>query len=129
MNTKIVFFPVKKTSDKLTKITSVATSHFERGEPILFLVQDDTGWEFLDKLFWATPPDSFLPHPSKLIQIRHHLDPAFGAVFNLSPTPLFQESIKTLYELEDHTSPERLKASQDRYHAYRLKELQIIINA
>lgn len=128
---KITFYPVKTTSAKLAKIIEVGTTHFNKGEPILFFVPDEASWEFLDKLLWSTPPDSFLPHPSKLIQIRHHFDPAYTTVFNLSPAPLlaplFQETIKSLYELEDHTSPEKLQASQNRYHAYRAQELQIIV--
>ncbi|MGD0665726.1 MAG: DNA polymerase III subunit chi [Rhabdochlamydiaceae bacterium] len=127
MNTKVVFLPVKTTSAKLIRITDIAAAHFQKGEPILFLVQDEAAWEFLDKLLWSTPAESFLPHPSKLIHIRHNLDDALGSVFNLCPAPLLKESIKTLYELEDHTSPEKLKASQERYHTYRSHELQIIV--
>ena len=125
---KITFCPVKTTAAKLAKIVEVGTTHFNKGEPILFLVSDDASWEFLDKLFWTLPAESFLPHPCKLIQVRHSLDPAYATVFNLSPAPLLQETIKIIYELEDHTSPDKLKASQDRYHAYRAQERQIIVS-
>lgn len=124
---KITFFPVKSTQAKLSKLVEVAATHFQKGQPILFLVPDNTAWEFLDKLLWTTPSESFLPHPSKLIQVRHAIDPAYTTLFNLSPAPVSHEAIKTVYELEDHTSPERLKASQDRYHAYRSQDLQIIV--
>lgn len=124
---KVTFFPVKTTAAKLSKIIHLATTHFNQGEPILFFVPDETAWDFLDKLLWSTPSESFLPHPSKLIQVRHTFDPAYTTVFNLTPASLAQDTIKILYELEDHTSPEKLKASQDRYHAYRTQELQIIV--
>ncbi len=124
---KVTFFPVKTTSAKLAKIVDVATTHFYKGESLLFFVPDETSWKFLDKLLWSTPTESFLPHPSKLIQVKYNFDPAFTTVFNLCPAPLLQETIKTLYELEDHTSPEKLKTSQDRYHTYRNKELQIVV--
>jgi DNA polymerase IIIc chi subunit len=124
---KITFFPVKTTNAKLSKIIEMATSHFHKGEPILFFVADEAAWDFLDKLLWATPPESFLPHPCNLIQIRHTFDPTMSTVFNLTPSPLPPDTIKILYELEDHTSPEKLKASQDRYHTYRKQELQIIV--
>lgn len=124
---KIVFFPVKTTTAKLTKLTDIAASHFQKNQPVLFFVQDDASWEFLDKLFWQSPAESFLPHPSKLIQIRHTFDPVYTAVFNLTSAPLLQESIKTLFELEDHTSPEKLKASQERYNTYRQNEFQIVV--
>lgn len=126
---KIIFFPVKTTTAKLNRIVSAASAHFHKGEPLLFFVQDETAWEFLDKLLWSHPAESFLPHPCKLIQIRHTFDPSISTVFNLSPTPLIQESIKTLYELEDHTAPEKLKASQERYDTYRSKELQIVVES
>ncbi len=124
---KIVFFPVKTTTAKLAKLTDIAATHFQKNQPILFFVQDDVSWEFLDKLFWQLPSESFLPHPSKLIQVRHTFDPIYTTVFNLTSAPLLQESIKTLFELEDHTSPEKLKASQERYNTYRQNEFQIVV--
>ncbi len=124
---KVVFYPVKTTSAKLNKLTQLAHHYFQRGESLLFLVQDDASWEFLDKLFWQVPAESFLPHPSKLIQVRQTLDPSYPTVFNLTSLPLSSESIKTLYELEDHTSPDKLKTSQDRYHAYRNQQFQIVV--
>ncbi len=126
---KVTFYPVKTTASKLARIVEIATEHFNKNQPILFLVPDEASWEFLDKLFWTMPAESFLPHPSKLIQIRHSFDPACTTVFNLSSAPLLHEAIKTLYELEDHTSPEKLQASQDRYHAYRSQEVQIIVES
>lgn len=124
---KVIFCPVKTTAAKLNKLTGLAHLHFQKGEPILFLVQDDASWEFLDKLFWQSPAESFLPHPCKLIQIRQTLDPSYSTIFNLTTAPISFDSIKTLYELEDHTSPDKLKASQDRYHTYRAQQLQIVV--
>ncbi len=125
---KIILLPVKTTSEKLAKIVQTATDHFHQKEPLQFFVQDQAAWEFLDKLLWSHPPESFLPHPSKLIQTHYQLDSTITTVFNLSSAPLFHDTIRTVYELEDHSSPEKLKASQDRYHAYREKDLQIIVS-
>ena len=124
---KVVFFPVKTTHVKLAKLTDIAASHFKKNQPILFFVQDDASWNFLDKLFWQSPLESFLPHPSKLIQIKHTFDPTCATIFNLTSTPLVQDTIKTLYELEDHTSLEKLKASEERYNTYRTHEFQIVV--
>lgn len=123
-----MILPVKTTSDKLSKIVQIANDHFHLKEPLQFFVQDQAAWEFLDKLLWSHPPDSFLPHPSRWIQTHYQIDPTISTVFNLSATPLFHDSIKTLYELEDHSSPEKLKASESRYHAYREKNLQLIVS-
>ncbi len=130
--TKVIFYPVRTTSAKLTKLLEIATTHFHKAEPLLFLVPDEAAWEFLNNLFWSTPPESFLPHPCRLIQIRHTLssyplEPPPGTVFNLCPTPVLHENLKILYELEDSTSAEKLKASQQRYHAYRERSFQIIV--
>lgn len=127
MTTKIVFFPVRTSSAKLAAIVKVAHAHFERSEPLLFLVPDQNAWEFLDRLLWTTPPESFLPHPSKLLQIRLEVDGAFPTVCNLCPHPLFHEGIKTIYELEDHTSPDKHQLSEKRYHAYKDHSFQIVV--
>lgn len=127
MTPKIVFFPVRTNSAKLATLAQVAHTHFERKEPLLFLVPDQNAWEFLDRLLWSTPAESFLPHPSKLIQIRLEFDTACSTLFNLRPSPLIQEGAKTIYELEDHTSSDKHQLSEKRYHAYRDRSFQIIV--
>lgn len=127
MNPKIVFYSVKTSQAKLNRIVEIAHMHFERKEPLLFLVPDQNAWDFLDRFLWSTPAESFIPHPSKLIQLRLSIDNAFSSFFNLSPSPMIQEGVKTIYELEDHTTPEKYRLSEQRYLAYREKGFQIIV--
>ncbi len=126
MNTKIIFFPVQTTPLKLAKICEIGKRHFEGKDPLLFLLPDQTAYDFLDRLLWASPPESFLPHPSKLIHLSLHVDPAYLTIFNLCPTPLASQGLKTIYEIEDHTSPDKRKLSELRYHSYKEQSLQII---
>jgi DNA polymerase IIIc chi subunit len=119
----IVFFPVKDTSSKLTKLCRVAKDHLVQKEPLLFLVPDKAAHDFLDKLFWSS--DNFLPHPSNLLTISTELLP-FASVFNLRPSALL-EGTKTVYEFEDHTSAEKFQLSKHRYQTYRDQNFPIIV--
>jgi DNA polymerase IIIc chi subunit len=122
---KIIFFPVTTTAAKLAKITQTAHLHFTRSDPLLFLVPDETAWKFLNELLWTMPPESFLPHPSKLIHIRLQLDPEVLSVFNLCPSAPPHDKLKTIYELEDYTSNEKKLLSEKRYQGYKALGLPI----
>jgi DNA polymerase IIIc chi subunit len=119
----IVFFPVKDTSSKLTKLCRIAHHHLVQKEPLLFLVPDKAAHDFLDKLFWSL--DNFLPHPTNLLTISTELLP-FSSVFNLRPSALL-EGAKTVYEFEDHTSAEKFQLSKHRYQTYRDQNFPIIV--
>ena len=128
----IIFLPVKDTSSKLAKLSNVAQKHLEKKEPLLFLVPDQPALEFLDKLLWTTPSESFLPHPTPLLQISLELQSPFSAIFNLKPAPLLEGSLlkgsaKTIYEFEDHTSAERYELAKHRYQTYRDKNYPIVV--
>jgi DNA polymerase III subunit chi len=132
--TKIVFFQVKDTSSKLSKICQTALFHFEKKESLLILTPNQTVVEFVDALLWRFPEDSFLPHSisdapcADLIAITATLANVNQAcrVFNLNTDPVFwKEPIKIIYELEDLTSPEKKQLSQNRYAAYRKAGYQI----
>jgi DNA polymerase IIIc chi subunit len=125
----IVFFPVKDTPSKLSKLCRLAQHHLEKKEPLLLLVPDKNSFDFLDKLLWSTPADSFLPHPSPYLAISLDLDAHFSSVFNLRPVPLLDSTVKTVFEFEDHTSSEKLQLSKHRYQAYRDQNFPIIIEA
>lgn len=120
MHPNIVFFPVKDISSKLLKICHTAQLHLEKKETLLILVPDQTVWEFIDQLLWKLPEDSFLPHPCSLISIELQPKEDGSALFNLRPMSFLEKNyFKTIYELEDHTSSEKLQLSKQRYQAYR----------
>jgi DNA polymerase IIIc chi subunit len=120
----IVFFPVKDTSSKLTKLCRIAQQHLAQKEPLLFLVPDKTSFEFLDKLFWSS--ENFLPHPTPLLMISLELL-SCPFVFNLRSSALTAGGVKTIYEFEDHTSAEKFQLSKHRYQTYRDQNFPIIV--
>ncbi len=124
MNT-IIFFTIKTPTQKLSKIYQIALRHIDQKEPLLLLAADKTSFDFLDQLLWTSPPESFLPHPSPLLEISLEPKPGFS-IFNLRPTP-FVDPAKTVYEFEDHTSPEKIQLSKHRYETYRDQNFSIII--
>lgn len=119
----IVFFPVKDTSSKLTKLCKIAQQHLIQKDPLLFLVPDKAALEFLDKLFWSS--DIFLPHPTPLLTISTEII-SCSSIFNLRSSALL-EGTKTVYEFEDHTSPEKFQLSKHRYQTYRDQNFPIIV--
>jgi DNA polymerase IIIc chi subunit len=128
MNLSVTFLPVRNKSEKLETLLRIADRHFRAKEPLLFLVSDKESFEFLDRLLWRSPDRSFLPHPSKLLNIGMEPIPHTPIIFNLAPSPLGEiPSLRTIYELEDHTSPEKKLASEDKYRAYRDSGLHIIV--
>jgi len=117
---KVVFFTAKDTAAKLRKIARAAQDHLERKDPLLILAPDNAAKEFLDALLWKLPEESFLPHPSKLIQIDLHPHEGGPALFNLRPIAYLEKHLfQTIYELEDHTSAEKLQLSRQRYESYK----------
>jgi|GEM_PF-6515693 len=117
--TRIVFIRVQEKFSKLEKLYQIAYKHFFQKQPLLFLISDPVALEFLDQFFWDTPPHSFLPHPTPLLSIELSVIENYPYIFNLSPKPILKvEEINTIYELEDHTSPERLRQSQEKHKCY-----------
>jgi len=120
----IVFFPVKDTPFKLSRLCRIAEQHLHQKEPLLLLVPDKAAFDFLDKLLWTG--ETFLPHPTALLTISLELLAHFPTVFNLRPSALL-EDVKTLYEFEDHTSSEKLQLSKHRYQTYRDRNFPISV--
>jgi DNA polymerase IIIc chi subunit len=132
-NPKVCFFQVKSSQEKLQKICEIAHSYFEKKQPLLILVSDQTSFDFVNSLLWKLPKESFLPHgpPSEgeLITINKKLIPTISSVFNLSLSPVLdKDNVKIIYELEDFTTPEKKESSQKRYTAYREAEYSISLS-
>jgi DNA polymerase IIIc chi subunit len=136
MTAQIVFFAVKDTQDKLNKLCAIAERHFNAGDPLLVMTADEKARDFVDELFWRLPAESFLPHTASdmpcrdLIVItgsRQNINEA-KTIFNLTPDPLFLPNL-TIYEFEEHFTPQRRQASEARYRAYRDKDIPIRIES
>lgn len=115
----VVFFIVKDVNAKLRKIAAVAQEYLEKKEPLLILVPDQAALAFVDELLWKLPEESFLPHPTKLLQIDTQARETV-ALFNLRPAAYLDKPYAhTIFEFEDYTSTEKLQLSKQRYAAYR----------
>lgn len=125
---KVLLFLVKDVKTKLDRIAIIAQHHFSKQEHLLIAAADGAAQQFVDDLLWNRPEDSFLPHSTSqeecddLIVIttsRKNLNNA-RYVLNLCPTPLFLPgNVKIIYELEDHTAPNKHLLSQKRIEAYK----------
>lgn len=118
---------------KLQKIVRAAHYHFQKKEPLLFVVDNDISAKYIDDLLWKMPQESFLPHivtssPTKeLIAISSKKKSLNGAnhFFNLTNLPLLLEDFYVVYEFEDFTQPEKIKLAQFKYAQYRAKDFAI----
>lgn len=125
--TKVIFHLVKNSKEKLSKILTIAQTHYERQEPLLFFVPDTKAAHFLDELFWKYPEMGFMPHQisdqpvKEFILISQQRKNFLRAKFacNLWPTPLLTEEFPVLHEWEDLTSSVKQSLSQSRFEAYR----------
>ena len=123
----VIFIPVKETRSKLNKLSQIAQKHLLDKTPLLFLVADQSSFDFIDKLLWTTPAESFLPHPTHLLSIGFAVKANFPSVFNLQPKPI-TENVKIIFEFEDHTSPEKLQLSEQKYQYYRDHNFPIVMD-
>jgi DNA polymerase III subunit chi len=130
---EIHFLTVTQPQTKLLKLCAVAQDHFDKKQPLAFVVADPETARFVDELLWRLPQDSFLPHTvgsdrAAIITILTALptDPPFPALFNLLPTPLDPKDLfHTIYEWDDQTSPAKQTLSKQRYQSYKEKGLTI----
>lgn len=127
-NTRVVFFQVNDNLTKVKRIVETAHAHFEKKEPFLIVVEDETSLKFVDDLLWKYPPEGFLPHvatdesSSELIVITKTKKNLNGAkrAFNLCPTSLLLETpLKMIYEFEDLTAPIKKNLSSGRFDVYK----------
>jgi DNA polymerase IIIc chi subunit len=126
MKSEIFFIPVHDNAAKLKAITNIACEHFKKRDKFLILVADKTALHFIDQLLWRVPEESFLPHlcidsadlPEEEYIFISEKNILIPIIFNLCPLPCFAPA-KTIYELEDFTSPDKEKLSKERYDAYR----------
>lgn len=127
---QINFFVVKTNAEKLNKIVEIANLHLKKKEPLTFLLPDAAALSYLDELLWKYPEDSFLPHPSRLITLDLYPTQDGHSLFNLR-TIAYAEApqFKTLYELEDHTTTEKLHLSKSRYQTYRKANFSIAFSS
>ena len=118
--TTVTFFQVQTPKEKLERLITTAHSHFDKKARLLILTDSSKTTDYIDKLLYSFPTDSFLPHgPLDIITVTENFENYEGtALFNLTSHPITLPNLKALYEYEDLTSPEKAAAFKPRYAAY-----------
>jgi DNA polymerase IIIc chi subunit len=127
--TKVIFFQIKNSIEKLIKITKTASVHFEDKKKLFFLTSDEKSSKYVDDLLWKEPMFSLLPHvisdiPTNdflvITQKKENLNET-KAVFNLTSTPFFEFPCSVIYEFDDVTDKKKHTISKSKFTAYREK--------
>lgn len=122
---KVFYFSVAESNAKIHTLIQVVTSHFLRKERVQILVPDLKTLDFVDTLLWKEPPESFLPHSrleEDFITLSTDRTISSPIVFNLTSTPYASTgTLKTLYELEDTSHPQKKLIFQQKFTEYQKK--------
>lgn len=125
---KVHFIQVDNNGAKLQAITQIVHEQLDNGKKILIAVPNQEAANFVDRLLWATPEDSFSPHsiansPSnELVVIA--IEPVnynkAQVLINLNPmvSPHSGE-FEAIYDLYDKTHPTKEQLSQQRRDDYK----------
>lgn len=130
--THVIFFQVKKGSEKLNKIYEIAKTHFLKKEKLLFVVDDEEAAKFLDDFLWKVP--TFLPHEIVQGPLNTWIGISFDkrnwndakVVMTLAKEPLALEPPpKILYDFEDLSSITKKELFLARFDSYKRANLSI----
>ncbi|MFA5250458.1 MAG: DNA polymerase III subunit chi [Parachlamydiales bacterium] len=132
---KVVFYNIRKSADKLSRLVKCAKEHFESQKALLFLVPDKKSELFLDQLLWQNA--AFLPHAaaeeasSELLVISQKKELLHLAkhIFNLTFEPLSvnEKEVQVIYEFDDGSDLKKKQLSKKKFIFYH--QLKIPIEA
>ena len=121
---KVFCLQASSPKEKLQKITSIVYEHYEMKKKLLLKTEHQDISDYLDKLLWEVPKDSFIPHslslPSDSFIIISDLpiiDPSMCSIFNFTKQPI-TTSVSKIYEIDDSTSLERKEIFENKYRYY-----------
>lgn len=124
---RIIFLKATANPIKTALLCDVIRQHFQKGQAILVSVPNAEVAEYVDKLLWSKPEESFIPHTisqtatNEQVVITTKTDNINKAaiLFNLCPlASSMVDQFEITYEYHDETHPDKLKLSQDRRSAY-----------
>jgi DNA polymerase IIIc chi subunit len=127
--TKVVFFSILETKQKINKIILTANFHNDRKEKVLFLSPDEKAVKYVDNLLWQYPDYSFLPHSANedspeyvIISSKENKSLFFPFIFNLTSKPyLPEDDVRIIYEFEDLSSVSKKELFDAKYRIYKEK--------
>jgi len=85
----------------------------------VLLVDGEKACDYIDKLLWTHPPESFLPHGGELITISQEPVETVRDYFNLTAEPLIGSEFSRIYEFDDQSSAKKQAAFKQRYARYK----------
>ena len=136
MNTRVLFVSVKTSTDKIRHLVRFVQEHAQQNQKLLILTPDSKASEFVDKLLWSEPKQSFIPHfisqtlIDELIVITEEKNNLNGSktLLNLCHEPadfsLFK--VQTILELEDLSSKEKSTVFKKKIVVYQRANASII---
>jgi DNA polymerase IIIc chi subunit len=129
-NPKVIFLQIKKSLEKLLKITKIANLHFESGKRLLFLVADEKAQKFMDEFLWKEPNFSFLPHScnensKEIIIISQKIVGNINYIFNLTASPILDLCCLGVYEFDECSDLSKMRIAKRKFKFYKEKNLNI----
>lgn len=135
---KVVFYDVAP-DGRAAIIAGLAEAAWRKARKMLILTPDPQAARALDEALWTYRDDAFLPHEvvapgDALVDEQARVVITFGEadplgadiLVQLSPASLdFAATYRTVIDIVDHSSEERLKASRARYAAWRARGLEV----
>jgi DNA polymerase-3 subunit chi len=128
MSHKVFYVSVKTASDKIKTLVKLAYDHYSKNQKLLILTPDSKASEFIDKLLWAEPPQSFIPHfisqtlLNELIVITEEKNNLNGSkvLLNLSAFPIdfITYKAQVVLELEDLSSKAKADVFKKKLQSY-----------
>lgn len=124
---KVHFINVSDGPSKLQAITQTVQECLDHEKRVLIAVPNQEAANFIDRLLWTTPEESFSPHaivngPSQELVAITTSPTNFNkaqVLINLNPhiSPISSE-FEVIYDLYDKTHPSKETLSQQRQEAY-----------
>lgn len=123
---KVTFLNCLTPQEKIKKLINVVQTYYKEKKFLYILTENAAITEYVDKLLWEHPKDSFLPHTTQLgtsswISINSSLilPESTYAFFNLTANPITPpHTTCKIYELEESKSGEKKKIFEKKYKFY-----------
>ena len=123
---KVICLQASSPKEKIHKILKVIHECYEARKMLLLKTESQGTTDYLDKLLWEFPKDSFIPHslsfPSEstiIISSSKEIPSSIYSILNFTKESLINfPFLSKIYEIEDLTSPEKKQIFEKKYKDY-----------
>lgn len=124
---RAILLQVNSSKEKVFRICSLARSYFEKKHHLLIFTADEHSALFVDKLLWAYPKESLLPHEINLTHSKEFICITYGeknsngslSILNLTGEPVSNNVYRTIYDFEDLSGEESRGQSRKKLSYYK----------